>query len=53
LIVVRLVDRLNENRDAFTHEEQLQILESIGRVEAAVRRIEQKAGEGERVALHD
>jgi voltage-gated potassium channel len=49
LIIVRLVDRLNENRDAFTHEEQLQILESINRVEAAVR-LEQR---GEAVTRHD
>ena len=50
LIIVRLVDRLNENRDAFTHEEQLQILESINRVEAAVQRLEQR---GEAVTQHD
>ena len=50
LIIVRLVDRLNENRDAFTHEEQLQILESINRVEAAVQRLEQR---GEPVLRHD
>jgi voltage-gated potassium channel len=50
LIIVRLVDRLNENRDAFTHEEQLQILESINRVEAAVQRLEQR---GEAVTRHD
>ncbi len=43
LIIVRLVDRLNENRDAFTHEEQLQILESISRVEQAVERLERKS----------
>ncbi len=50
LIIVRLVDRLNENRDAFTHEEQLQILESIARVEAAVQRLEHR---GEPVPRHD
>jgi voltage-gated potassium channel len=49
-IIVRLVDRRNENRDAFTHEEQLQILESINRVEAAVQRLEQR---GEAVTRHD
>lgn len=37
LIVVRLIDRLNENRDAFTHEEQLQIIERLERIEAALR----------------
>jgi voltage-gated potassium channel len=53
LIIVRLVDRLNENRDAFTHEEQLQILESIARVEEAVKRLESSAsGTGHAVA-HD
>lgn len=40
LIVVRLVDRLNENRDAFTHEEQLHILESLSRIEARLDRLE-------------
>lgn len=43
LIVVRLVDRLNENRDAFTHEEQLHILEGIARIEERLERIEGKA----------
>ena len=43
LIIVRLVDRLNQNRDAFTHEEQQSILDSIVRVEEAVRRLEQKS----------
>lgn len=36
LIVVRLVDRLNENRDAFTHEEQVRILEGMARIEKAL-----------------
>ena len=40
LIVVRLVDRLNENRDDFTHEEQLHILESLARIEARLDRLE-------------
>ena len=40
LIIVRLVDRLNENRDAFTHDEQVQILEGIARLEAAIARLE-------------
>lgn len=40
LIVVRLVDRLNENRDAFTHEEQLHILESLARIEARLEQLE-------------
>ena len=42
LIVVRLVDRLNENRDAFTHDEQVHILEGIARIEARLDRIEGK-----------
>lgn len=33
LIVVRLVNRLNEDRDTFTHDEQMQILESLKRIE--------------------
>lgn len=40
LIVVRLVDRLNENRDAFTHDEQVHILEGIARIEARLDRLE-------------
>jgi voltage-gated potassium channel len=42
LIVVRLVDRLNEDRDSFTHEEQLHILEGIARIEERLARIEAK-----------
>lgn len=38
LIVVRLVDRLNENRDAFTHEEQVMILDRLSRIEALLAR---------------
>jgi voltage-gated potassium channel len=40
LIVVRLIDSLNEDRDAFTHEEQVQILEAISRVEERLERLE-------------
>jgi voltage-gated potassium channel len=39
LIVVRLIDRLNENRDAFTHEEQIHILEGLARIEAELKRL--------------
>jgi voltage-gated potassium channel len=39
LIVVRLVDRLNENRDAFTHEEQVHILEGIARIEEELKQL--------------
>jgi voltage-gated potassium channel len=42
LIVVRLVDRLNMDRDAFTHEEQIHILEGIARIEARLDRLEQQ-----------
>ena len=42
LIVVRLVDRLNMDRDAFTHEEQVHILEGIARIEARLDGIEGK-----------
>ncbi len=53
LIIVRLVDRLNENRDAFTHEEQLLILDTIVRVEEAVRRIEMKGNAVEAAPLRE
>jgi voltage-gated potassium channel len=43
LIIVRLVDRLNENRDAFTHEEQVHILEGIQRIEAELARLRGEA----------
>jgi voltage-gated potassium channel len=39
LIIVRLIDRLNENRDAFTHEEQVRILESLTRIEGELERL--------------
>lgn len=42
LIVVRLIDRLNENRDAFTHEEQLHILEALSRIEERMDRLEKR-----------
>jgi voltage-gated potassium channel len=45
LIVVRLVDRLNENRDAFTHEEQVHILEGLARIEAELKRLRGEPGE--------
>jgi voltage-gated potassium channel len=48
LIVVRLVERLNEDQHAFTHEEQVHILEGIARLEAAVARLEaERGGEGD------
>jgi voltage-gated potassium channel len=47
LIVVRLVGRLNEDQNAFTHEEQVHILEGIARLEAAVARLEAERGAGE------
>ena len=40
MIIVRLIDRLNENRDAFTHEEQQHILDAISRIEERLERIE-------------
>ncbi len=42
MIIVRLVDRLNENRDAFTHEEQVHILEGLARIEQRLDRLEEK-----------
>jgi voltage-gated potassium channel len=47
LIIVRLVERLNEDQNAFTHEEQVHILEGIARLEAAVARLEAERGAGE------
>ncbi len=44
LIVVRLIDRLNENRDAFTHEEQIQILDGIARIEERLKALEGERG---------
>ncbi len=44
LIVVRLIERLNQDRDAFTHDEQVRILETLGRLEQAVARIETAQG---------
>jgi voltage-gated potassium channel len=44
LIIVRLVERLNEDQHAFTHEEQVHILEGIARLEAAVARLEAERG---------
>ncbi|PLK27580.1 potassium channel family protein [Novosphingobium sp. TH158] len=44
MIVVRLVDRLNEDRDAFTHEEQVQILDSLKRIDERLERLEQVRG---------
>jgi voltage-gated potassium channel len=43
LIIVRLIDRLNENRDAFTHEEQLNILQGIARIEAELKQLRGEA----------
>lgn len=42
LIVVRLIERLNENRDAFTHEEQLHILEALARIETRLNELEKR-----------
>jgi voltage-gated potassium channel len=36
MIIVRLIDRLNENRDAFTHEEQEAILARLDRIETLI-----------------
>ncbi|MEA1072034.1 potassium channel family protein [Sphingomonas sp. LY160] len=48
MIVVRLIDRLNENRDAFTHEEQLLILEGIQKIDDRLARLEASAKDDER-----
>ncbi|MCX8477255.1 MAG: potassium channel family protein [Sphingomonas sp.] len=44
LIVVRLIERINQDRDAFTHEEQVRILESLARLEESVARLEAARG---------
>ena len=46
LIVVRLVNRMIDDQNAFTHEEQLQILEGIARLEESVKRLEAYRDEG-------
>ena len=40
LIVVRLIERLNENRHEFTHEEQERILATLARLEERLERLE-------------
>jgi voltage-gated potassium channel len=40
LIVVRLIERLNQDRDAFTHDKQVRMLEALDRIERAVARLE-------------
>lgn len=45
LIIVRLIDRLNENRDAFTHEEQVNILEGIQRIEQRLGALERSVAD--------
>ena len=44
MIIVRLMERLNEDRDAFTHEEQLHILDGIKRIEERLQRLEERGG---------
>lgn len=36
------MDRLNEDRDAFTHEEQQQILETLTAIEARLAKLESR-----------
>lgn len=43
LIIVRLINQINEDRDAFTHEEQVQILDGIKRIEERLQRLERPA----------
>ncbi len=42
LIVVRLIERLNENRHEFTHEEQERILATLERLEQRLERLEKR-----------
>jgi voltage-gated potassium channel len=40
LIIVRLIERLNEDRHEFTHEEQERILATLARLEERLERLE-------------
>jgi len=51
MIVVRLIDRLNEDRDAFTHEEQVHILEGLARIEERLKRLEADRSSPPAIAL--
>ena len=42
LIIVRLIERLNEDRHEFTHEEQERILATLARLEERLERLEQR-----------
>jgi voltage-gated potassium channel len=42
LIIVRLIERLNENRHEFTHEEQERILVTLARLEERLERLEKR-----------
>lgn len=42
LIIVRLIERLNENRHEFTHEEQERILATLARLEERLERLEKR-----------
>lgn len=42
LIIVRLIERLNENRHEFTHEEQERILSTLERLEQRLERLEKR-----------
>jgi voltage-gated potassium channel len=42
LIIVRLIERLNENRHEFTHEEQERILSTLARLEERLERLEKR-----------
>lgn len=42
LIVVRLIERLNEDKHEFTHEEQERILLTLARLEERLERMEQR-----------
>ena len=42
LIIVRLIERLNEDRHEFTHEEQERILATLARLEKRLERIERR-----------
>lgn len=42
LIVVRLIERLNDDRDHFTHDEQERIMTTLERIDARLQKLEQR-----------
>ena len=49
LIIVRLIDRLIHDSDAFTHAEQVTVMETLARIEARLDRLERQEDTAERL----